>query len=104
MPNDTPVLFKVSIQESYLEKSAPINQAIYLSKCACYISLPLSLVHYSVFRHFGVWDCCNSDGDHELRVHIHGCRDSSGSTVNNLREWRFLRNEYVENIGKIGLL
>ena len=95
----TPFLFRPTLA---LEQSAPINQAIYLGKCACYISLPLSLVHYvySLFRHFGAWDCCNSDGDNEFRLHMNGCSDPSSSTVNNLREWGSLRNEYAENIRK----
>ena len=83
-----------------LEESAPINQAIYLGKCACYISLTLSLVHYSLFRHFGAWDCCNRDGDNELRLHMNGCNNASCSIVNNLRERGFLRNEYAEIIEK----
>ena len=128
MPNDTSVLLKVSIQESvscsslYCRRKAKTHKNIceskrvhvktYLAhtrftylvgmsgKCACYISLPLSLLRYSLFRHFGVWDCCNSDSDNEFRLHMNGCSDPSSSTMNNLREWGFLRNEYAENIGK----
>lgn len=76
------------------------KRLVYLGTCVCCIFFLLSHFHCSLFRHFGAWDCCNSDSDTGALLHMNGYSDPSSSIASNLREWEYL-TKIIDTLGKI---
>lgn len=76
------------------------KRLVYLGTYVCCIFFLLSHFHCSLFRHFGAWDCCNSDSDTGALLHMNDYSDPSSSIASNLREWEYL-TKIIDTLGKI---